>query len=149
MLFLSTYHNRIDKKGRISIPAPFRAALASQEFLGIVAYASPKNNCIEACGMNRIIKLNQRIERLDPYSEEHDALAMTLFGESVQLSFDGEGRVMLPEKLVNFAKLLEEAVVVGKGEIFEIWEPKAFEIHAKRARELAKEKMARLRGDGA
>jgi MraZ protein len=147
MLFLSTYHNRIDKKGRISIPAQFRAALGVQEFPGIVAYASPIHVCIEACGMQRIMKLNQRIERFDPYSEEHDAFATTLFGESVQLSFDTEGRVMLPSTLLQFAKLSEEATVVGKGEIFEIWEPKAFEAHVKKARSLVREKRSQLKGD--
>lgn len=147
MLFLSTYHNRLDKKGRLSIPAQFRAVLTGQGFPGIVAYASPMHGCIEACGMQRIQKLNQRIERLDPYSEEHDALTMTLFGESVQLMFDTEGRVMLPSTLIALAKLQEETVVVGKGEIFEIWEPKAFETQAKRARELARAKRSQLRGD--
>lgn len=147
MLFLSTYHNRIDKKGRLSVPAPFRAVLASQEFLGIVAYASPVHPCIEACGMNRIMKLNSRIERFDPYSEERDAFAATIFGESVQLAFDTEGRVMLPETLLAAAKLKENVTIVGKGEIFEIWEPKAFEAHIQQARALVRERRFQLKGD--
>ncbi|MDX1974168.1 MAG: cell division/cell wall cluster transcriptional repressor MraZ [Rickettsiales bacterium] len=147
MLFLSTFHNRIDKKGRISIPAPFRAVLAVQDFAGIVAYGSPVNPCVEACGMQRIHKLNQRIERFDPYSEERDAFATTIFGESVQLAFDTEGRVMLPDALLKAAKLTEQATIVGKGEIFEIWEPKSFEQHVKRARELVREKRFQLKGD--
>ena len=147
MLFLSTYHNRIDKKGRLSIPAQFRAVLASQEFLGIVAYQSPVHPCVEACGMNRIMKLNQRVEKFDPYSEERDAFATMLFGESVQLAFDTEGRVMLPESLLKAAKLDEQVTIVGKGETFEIWEPKAFEAHAKRARELMRERKFHLKGD--
>ena len=148
MLFLSTYHNRIDKKGRLSIPAQFRTALVSQEFPGIVAYVSPLHSCIEACGMNRISKLNQRIEKFDPYSEERDAFATTIFGESVQLAFDPEGRVTLPESFIAAASLSEQATIVGKGEIFEIWEPRAFEIQAKRARELVREKRFHLKGDG-
>lgn len=146
MLFLSTYHNRLDKKGRISIPAPFRGALSAQSFSGIVAYASPQYACIEACGMARLLKLNERIERMDPYSEERDAFATVIFGESVQLSFDSEGRVMLPEKLINFAGLKESVTVVGKGETFELWEPKRFEAHAGRARKIAQEKRHHLRG---
>jgi MraZ protein len=146
MLFLSTYHNRIDKKGRISVPASFRAALGGQEFSGIVANASLLHPCIEACGMDRIMKLNARMETLDPFSEERDAFATTIFGESVQLSFDSEGRVTLPEQLIKTANLEELAVFVGKGEIFEIWEPAAFAEHAKRARELAKDKRYQLRG---
>ncbi len=147
MLFLSTYHNRIDKKGRLSIPAPFRAALASQEASGIVVYPSPLHGCIEACGMERIMKLNQRIERFDPYSEERDAFATTIFGESVQLNFDPEGRVTLPAGLLASACLAEEVTIVGKGEIFEIWAPKAFETHAKQARALVREKRHNLKGD--
>ena len=145
MLFLSTYHNRIDKKGRVSVPAQFRTALAGQEFSGIVAYASLAHPAIEACGMGRIMKINERIEMLDPYSEERDAFATTIFGESSQLAFDSEGRVMLPEALIAAAALSEQAVFIGKGETFEIWEPKAFEGHVARARELARDKRYQLR----
>lgn len=146
MLFLSTYQNRIDKKGRVSVPAPFRALLTGQEFAGIVAYGSLLHPCIEGCGMGRIMKLNERIERLDPFSEERDAFATTIFGASVQLSFDGEGRIMLPESLIAQAHLSEQAVFVGKGEIFEIWEPVAFAEHALRARDMAKNKRYQLPG---
>lgn len=97
--------------------------------------------------MNRIMKLNQRVEKFDPYSEERDAFATMLFGESVQLAFDTEGRVMLPESLIKAAKLNENVTIVGKGETFEIWEPKAFEAHAKRARELMRERRFHLKGD--
>lgn len=145
MLFLSTYHNRIDKKGRVSVPAQFRAALSAQEFSGIVVYASLMHPAIEACGMDRILKINQRIEMLDPFSEERDAFATTIFGESAQLGFDSEGRVMLPETLIATAHLKEQAVFVGKGETFEIWEPKAFQAHVVRARELALAKRYQLR----
>lgn len=132
------------------MPAQFRAVLAAQvranDFQGIVAYQSPINNCIEACGMNRIVKLHERIETLEPYSQERDAFVTTLFGESVQLSFDGEGRVMLPEQLVAAANLKEQATFVGKGEIFEIWEPESFANYAKRARTIVQEKRFMMKG---
>lgn len=146
MLFLSTYQNRIDKKGRISVPASFRAVLAGQDFAGIVANASFINPCIEGCGMDRIMKLHERMETLDPFSEERDAFATTLFGQSMQLAFDSEGRISLPEQMISAAGLKEQAVFVGKGEIFEIWEPGAFAAYARRARELARDKRYQLRG---
>lgn len=148
MLFLSTYHNRIDKKGRVSVPAPFRAAVAGQDFAGVVAYGSLLHPCVEGCGMGRFVKLNERIETLDPFSEERDAFAATIFGESVQLAFDGEGRIMLPESLIAVAGLSELATFVGKGETFEIWEPKAFGEYAQRARMIARDKRFQLRGSG-
>lgn len=144
-LFLSTYANKIDKKGRVSVPAPFRTVLANQHFNGIVAYASFVNECIEACGMDRIEQLSHSIDVLDPYSEEHNAFATTILGGCVQLAFDSEGRVLLPEHLMKEAGIDEKAVFVGKGATFEIWAPDAFEKYAEKARELAKEQRASLR----
>ena len=144
-LFLSTYVNKVDKKGRISVPANFRATLASQAYQGIIAYPSFVNECIEACGMDRIERLSDSIDDLDPYSDERDAFAATILGGSQQLPFDSEGRVMLPEKLIEEAGISEKAVFVGKGATFEIWQPESFEVYASKARDLAKRERASLR----
>ena len=97
--------------------------------------------------MQRIVKFNQRVERFEPYSQERDAFTAMLFGDSVQLSFDGEGRVMLPSRLIEFAKLKDEVTVVGKGEIFELWEPKAFADYIERVRKIVRERRSELKGD--
>lgn len=144
-LFLSTYINKVDKKGRVSVPANFRAALSSQQYQGIVVYSSFINSCVEACGMDRIERVSESIDSLDPYSDERDAFAATILGGSVQLPFDGEGRVMLPEKLMAEAGITESAAFVGKGATFEIWNPATFEAYAEKARELAKTQRANLR----
>ena len=144
-LFLSTYINKIDKKGRVSIPALFRAVLSKQPFPGIVAYSSFINPCIEACGMERIERLSASIDTLDPYSDERDAFATTILGGSVQLAFDGEGRVLLPDMLISVANLSEQAAFVGKGATFEIWEPDALNEYAAKARDLAKAQRATLK----
>ena len=146
-LFLSTFEKQIDKKGRVSVPAQFRAALAGQSFHGIIAYASFVNPCIEACGMERIEKLHAQIESLDPFSEERDAFATAILGGSQQIGFDGEGRVMLPESLLKDAGIDGTCVFVGKGATFEIWESKAFAAYEKQARELARQKRLALRSD--
>ncbi len=138
MLFLSSYINKIDKKGRVSVPASFRSSLSQQSFPGIIAYSSFVNPCIEACGINRIEILSQTIDSLDPYSEVRDAFATTILGGCVQLAFDGEGRIILPENLIEFAELDDSACFVGKGATFEIWQPKVFEEYAARAREMAR-----------
>jgi MraZ protein len=144
MLFLSTYTNKIDKKGRLSVPALFRASLAQQTFPGIIAYSSFINPCIEACSMSRMEVLNQTIDNLDPYSESRDAFATTILGGCVQLAFDGEGRIILPENLIEIAELEEQACFVGKGATFEIWSPKNFESYLAKAREIAKQDRQRL-----
>lgn len=95
--------------------------------------------------MDRIEKLYQQIDSLDPFSEEHDAFTATILGGSQQLQFDSEGRVMLPKNLLDLAQIEDAAVFVGKGQTFEIWQPKAFEIYAAGARKLAGERRSHLR----
>ena len=94
--------------------------------------------------MDRIEKLSESIDDLDPFSEERDAFATSILGGSIQLSFDGDGRVLLPEQLITVAKLEDKATFVGKGKTFEIWNPGIFEAYAQNARKLAKEKRGAL-----
>lgn len=143
-LFISTYVNKVDKKGRVSIPANFRNVLGDQSFQGIIIYYSFINTCIEACDMERIQVLSQNIDNLDPYSEERDALATAILGGSVQLSFDNEGRVMLPQDLMQLSEISDKATFVGKGATFEIWNPEKFKIYAEKSHNLAKQERGKL-----
>jgi MraZ protein len=151
-LFLSTYVNKVDKKGRVSVPAQFRASLTGQNFNGIVIYPSFVNNCIESSGMDRIEKLSESIDNLDPFSEERDAFATSILANCIQLSFDSEGRVTLPEGLTKDAGIKDKVVFVGKGVTFEIWNPADFEKYAIKAKEVARSQRKKLqlnRGGGA
>lgn len=144
-LFLSTYVNKVDKKGRVSVPAQYRAVLSNQNFAGVIIYNSFVNDCIEASSMERIEKISESIDLLDPFSNERDAFATTILGSSVQLAFDGEGRILLPSYLIEEIGIMDKAVFVGKGQTFEIWNPEKFDVYVKQARELAKEHRASLR----
>jgi MraZ protein len=136
-LFLSTYTNNLDKKSRVSIPASFRAALSGESFAGIIAYPSIKNPCIEACGLERIKELSRLIENLDPYSTERDAFETIILGRATQISFDSEGRVILPKELADYANIDTQASFVGKGQVFEIWNPDKFKEHCEKAKDIA------------
>lgn len=136
-IFLSKYINKIDKKGRVSIPASYRLALAKERFNGIIVYPSFKNNCIEACSMSRLEELGRIIQNLDPYSDERDAFETIVLGEAVQLQFDNEGRVILPAYLTEQVGVSAQACFVGKGLVFEIWNPENFEQYLKSARKIA------------
>lgn len=136
-IFLSRYINSIDKKGRVSVPASYRPILRDQEFSGVIVYPSIKNRCIEACTTERLLELSRIIQHLDPYSEERDAFETIILGESVQLSFDSEGRIILPKPLIEYANLADQASFVGKGLVFEIWNPKDFDDHLTQAKVIA------------
>jgi MraZ protein len=136
-IFLSKYVNNIDKKGRVSVPVNFRQALAGEVFNGLIAYPSFRKQCIEVCSLKRLEELSQMIQTLDPYSDERDAFETMILAEAVQLPFDGEGRVVLPKSLIDHAGISDQVCFVGKGLIFEIWQPKNFEGHLSSAREIA------------
>ena len=144
-LFLSTFENKIDKKGRISVPAQFRASLSNQDFIGVVVYESFINDCVEGCDISRIKQLSESIDNLDPFSPNRDAMATTVLGCAVQLPFDGDGRIILPENLIKKAELGEKAIFVGKGPTFEIWNPNKFSKYLVEAKISAKESLSKLK----
>jgi MraZ protein len=144
-LFLSTFTNKIDNKGRVSVPSQFRGSLVNQDFSGVVVYESFVNDCIEGCDIDRIRKISESIDNLDPFSQDRDALATALLGGSSQLSIDADGRVILPENLLKKAKIKNTAVFVGKGTTFEIWQPEKFEEYMIKAKKDARGKLDLVR----
>lgn len=155
-LFLDSHVHKIDRKGRVSVPAQFRAALLNQSFAGVIAFPSFRENCnaIEACGMDRMDQLSESLDDLDPFSDEQNDMAAVIFGAAVQLPFDGEGRIMLPDRLIEGAGIVDRTVFVGCGQTFQMWAPDAHAEFALKARDRARESRARLRltkpahGDG-
>jgi MraZ protein len=127
-LFLSTYVNKVDRKGRVSVPATFRAALATQRFPGVVVWPSFKLPALEACGADRMEELVDRQEMLAPYTEDYENFG-ALLADTRELPFDGEGRIVLPEKFAEHAAITEAATFVGQGRTFQIWEPERFNEH--------------------
>ena len=126
-MFLSSYENKIDKKGRVSVPATFRSYLQSLGYNGFISYPSFNHSALEGCSQNRIEKLSKTIDTLNPFEDKRDYFATSILSESVSLQFDSEGRVSFPEKLLNHAKIKNNILFVGLGATFQIWQPKLFE----------------------
>ena len=104
-MFLSSYENKLDKKGRVSVPATFRSHLSSLGYNGFISYPSFNHSALEACSQDRIEKLSNTIDSLNPFEEKRDYFATSILSESVNLQFDTEGRVSLTSKLLNHAKI--------------------------------------------
>ena len=138
-LFLSTFINKIDSKGRVSVPASFRIALNGQASNGIVAYPSIKFDAIEAAGPDRFEELAARVDRLPEFSDERDSLS-SILADAQSLPFDTEGRIMLSQKLVDHAGLGSSAAFVGLGRTFQIWDPERFAHHQAEMRDRARQR---------
>ena len=109
------------------MPASFRSYLNSMGYNGVICYPSFNNTSIEGCSQNRIEKLSESIDSLNPFEEKRDIFATSVLAESVNLQFDSEGRISLSKKLLNHAKIKETMLFVGQGKTFQIWEPNLFE----------------------
>jgi MraZ protein len=133
-LFLSTYLNKVDKKGRVSVPAQFRSALASENFQGVVVFRSNHHAALEGFSWSFMEEIGQRLDHFDLFSDSQDDLATAVFGDSVQLPFDGDGRIVLPKELMDFAQIEGSANFVGLGKKFQIWNPKTFKKRREDAR---------------
>jgi MraZ protein len=132
--FVSNVTTRLDAKGRISIPAPFRAVLARDGFEGL--YIHPALDCpaLDAGGNTLLKEIDLLLSTLSPYSDEQDRLATALFGTSEVLKLDSEGRVTLSESAKTHAGITDGVTFVGLGRKFQIWEPERFRAHLDAAR---------------
>jgi MraZ protein len=126
-MFLSTFENKLDKKGRVSVPATFRSHLSNMGYNGIICYPSFNNQSIEAWPQDRIEKISNTIDTLNPFEEKKDYFATSILSESINLQFDSEGRILLTKKLLKHAKIKSSMIFVGLGKTFQIWEPTNFE----------------------
>jgi MraZ protein len=140
-LFLSTYVNKVDKKGRVSIPASFRSTLADGRTnapIDVVIYPSLKEQALDACPLAHLEKLSEALDGDNMSDEDRELIETAVFGRSVQLTLDPEGRIILPAHLLEYAGITENISFVGRRKIFQLWDPAAFEAHDKTTRERAR-----------
>ena len=136
-LFMDTVLNKVDAKGRVSLPSDYRA-IVKETGSEIVCYRSLSAPCIEGCLEDLLDKLATQMEdSLDFFSETQDDLTNLVFGDAKRYPFDSTGRIMLSEKLLKHAEIEDSAVFVGKGRKFQIWNPKNWEKEEQRIRAAA------------
>ena len=136
-LFMDTVLNKVDAKGRVSLPSDYRS-IVKETGSEIVCYRSLSAPCIEGCLEDLLDKLATQMEDgLDFFSETQDDLTNLVFGDAKRYPFDSTGRIMLAEKLLKHAEITDCAVFVGKGRKFQIWNPKNWEKEEQRIRATA------------
>ena len=126
--------NKIDKKGRVSVPALWRPKLLGAEFSGIVAQLTNGYCSVDGYSKKYLERYQDWLDKQDPLLEGNEYEATLIFGSSM-LPFDKEGRVLLPDLLRKKAQLDNDALFVGMGRRFRIWEPYSFEKYENKARE--------------
>jgi MraZ protein len=138
-VFLSSFVNKIDKRGRVSVPATFRTVLGS-DAPGIVVFRSLQLEALEGCSVPHLELLSRSLEQIDLAPETYELIETTIFGGSVQLTFDGEGRISLPPNLATAVGITDEVAFVGRRKTFQIWDPAKLAAHEAAARSAARAK---------
>ena len=145
-LLVGRHLNKIDKKGRVSVPKPYREAVLAEGFAGVYVYPYFKYPALEGAGEAFMKRLSESMEdNLDLFSDEQEDLAAITLENTFQLAFDSEGRIVLPQDLCAHAGLSDQALFVGRGSRFQIWSPEAYQEHRSGALERAKATGATLR----
>ena len=133
-IFVGTHVNKVDRKERVSVPAEFRAWLGKPP--NFFAFPSLLNSGVECCTAEVLESFGQKHQGTDLFiSEERDNIADLIYATCHSMAVDRDGRVVLPDKLKSHAGLEGQAVFVGKGKTFQIWEPSKHEQYQIRARE--------------
>lgn len=127
--FVSHYTNRLDAKGRVSIPAPFRSVLTRDGFEGLYCFPSPHVPAVDAGGNQLLSEIEGRLGGFRTLTADHDMVSTALFGISEILKIDSEGRVMLSDTIRAHTGIDGAATFVGHGYKFQIWSPERFAEH--------------------
>ena len=127
------------------MPAAYRSHLSALGYNGVVCYPSFTNSSIEFCPQDRLEKIVETIDTLNPFEENRDIFSTSILANSSQLNFDGDGRITLNEKLLEHSKITEKVLFVGQGKTFQMWEPTLFKKFSDDARNKANLKRSELK----
>lgn len=148
-LLVGKHVNKIDKKGRVSVPKPLRESFARSrddgEFNGLFVFPSFKMPAIQACDEKFMARLSEGVEDLDFFSDDQDDLAAAILESAHQLPFDPEGRIVLPPELIEFAGIDGEVLFAGRGNTAFLWEPIAYEANRGNSLDRARARGATLK----
>ena len=148
--FIGTWNHQIDAKGRVSVPASFRAVVQATGRNDVALYPSPFERYINGCGFDRIDALAESItDQLHPTAEQDDE-SHSLFGEVYSATLDSDGRIVLKDEFIAHAGLTNQAAFVGVGHRFQIWQPDALQAarYEMRLRLAAKRKLPLIDAGG-
>lgn len=133
--FVGSHEQRIDRKGRVSVPAQFRDIIGKNATF--YAFPALVHRGIECRTNDYMESLCSRIDDLDPFSDEQDHLSLAIFGMSHALTPDKDGRVSLPGALCQHAEIEDQVVFVGTGRSFQLWAPAHYKVHQTQVRDRA------------
>lgn len=133
--FLSSAVNRIDAKGRVSVPAHFRAVVMKRGYQELYALRALDRPALDVGGLDLLDRYEARIAMEDPFLQTADDMSYFVHGDSDFLKLDPEGRIMVTDFVRTHTGIADQVAFVGRGHFFQIWHPDRLAAHAEQVRE--------------
>lgn len=125
--FLSNATNRIDAKGRVSVPSFFRAVLAQHDIRELYCFQDFVFPAISIGGPDLLDRFERQIVSEDPFSPAANQMSLLIHGGGVFMKLDSEGRLMVTDFIRDFTGITMEVTFVGRADHFQLWAPQTFE----------------------
>lgn len=132
--FLSNAVNRIDSKGRVSVPAHFRSVVQKRGYTQLYALRTLDAPAMDVGGPDLLDKYEERIAQEDPFLQTADDMSFFVHGDGTFLKLDQEGRISVTDFVREHTGISSEVAFVGRGHFFQIWEPERLRAHGEEVR---------------
>ena len=121
--FLSNAVNRIDTKGRVSVPAHFRSVVQQRGYSELYAIRQLDVPALDVGGLDLLDRYEERIALQDPFLQTTDDMSFFVHGDGAFLKLDQDGRISVNDFIRERTGISSEVAFVGRGNFFQIWEP--------------------------
>ena len=121
--FLSSAVNRIDAKGRVSVPAHFRAVVQQRGYSELYAIRQLDVPALDVGGLDLLDRYEKRIAAEDPFLQTADDMSFFVHGDGAFLKLDQEGRITVTDFIRGHTGISTDVAFVGRGSFFQMWEP--------------------------
>src|ERR1700754_3690418 len=132
--FLSSAVNRIDAKGRVSVPAHFRTVLQKRGYGDFYALRALDVAALDVGGMDLLDRYEQRIALEDPFLQAADDMSFFVHGDGAFLKLDQDGRITVTDFIREHTGITTEVAFVGRGNFFQMGEPAQLAVYGAQVR---------------
>lgn len=142
--FLSSAVNRVDAKGRVSVPAHFRAVVLKRGYQELYALRALDRPALDVGGLDLLDRYEARIAMEDPFLQTADDMSYFVHGDSGFLKLDQDGRITVTDFIREHTGITTDVAFVGRGTFFQMWEPSRLAAYGAQVRE----RLLKLRRQG-
>jgi MraZ protein len=126
--FTGRYDSRLDAKGRLVLPAKFKAQLPAEEGNELVIQMGFEPH-LNIYPMLEFKKVMSRVSGLSDFNEENRQLQLNFFSTITTVELDDNGRFLIQKNMLSYAQLQKDVVLIGMGTKIVLWDPNLYEKH--------------------